>query len=199
MALSDSIVPEAFPRPESLVRGAGPAVASMEDPKTFSAPVTVLNDSSHSDGEEVPTPYHDASSDLGSKTGDADCEQSLDLKKHEKCNVCASCGHLVTKAQDEFRKSILQQGGSRPKDQIKDVDNHGDLEANICKSSDTSDTIVEKDSNGVDPNIVDWDGPEDPTNPMNWPAWKVKAHIFLVSAITFIRYESYWPIKYVRS
>lgn len=21
-------------------------------------------------------------------------------------------------------------------------------------------------------NVVDWDGPDDPQNPMNWPAWK---------------------------
>ena len=38
----------------------------------------------------------------------------------------------------------------------------------------------------VDPNIVDWDGPNDPMNPMNWPGWKIKVHIFLISAITFL-------------
>lgn len=37
-----------------------------------------------------------------------------------------------------------------------------------------------------DPNIVDWDGPDDPTNPMNWKASKKTATIVLASLITFI-------------
>ena len=31
-------------------------------------------------------------------------------------------------------------------------------------------------------NIVDWDGPDDPQNPMNWPAWKRLTQVFLASA-----------------
>lgn len=37
-----------------------------------------------------------------------------------------------------------------------------------------------------DPNIVDWDGPDDPENPMNWPTWRKVLAIGIVSAITFI-------------
>lgn len=36
------------------------------------------------------------------------------------------------------------------------------------------------------PNIVDWDGPDDPENPMNWPKAKKWGAICIVSLITFL-------------
>lgn len=62
------------------------------------------------------------------------------------------------------------------------------LEASVPgdSSASNSNQELEKFKEPIDPNIVDWDGPNDPNNPLNWPAWKVKTHIFLVSAITFI-------------
>jgi hypothetical protein len=38
----------------------------------------------------------------------------------------------------------------------------------------------------VDPNVVDWDGPDDPENPMNWPAGRKWGAIAVVSGITFL-------------
>ncbi|KJZ78858.1 hypothetical protein HIM_01631 [Hirsutella minnesotensis 3608] len=38
-----------------------------------------------------------------------------------------------------------------------------------------------------DPNVVDWDGPDDPENPLNWPFSKKFAALGIVSAITFLR------------
>ena len=37
-----------------------------------------------------------------------------------------------------------------------------------------------------DPNIVDWDGPDDPANPMNWPSAKKLTAIGIVSLITVL-------------
>jgi hypothetical protein len=31
-------------------------------------------------------------------------------------------------------------------------------------------------------NIVDWDGPDDPQNPMNWPSWKRLIQVIFASA-----------------
>jgi hypothetical protein len=31
-------------------------------------------------------------------------------------------------------------------------------------------------------NVVDWDGPDDPQNPRNWPAWKRLTQVALASA-----------------
>lgn len=39
-----------------------------------------------------------------------------------------------------------------------------------------------------DPNIVDWDGPEDAENPINWGRGRVIVIISLVSALTFLRF-----------
>lgn len=37
-----------------------------------------------------------------------------------------------------------------------------------------------------DPNVVDWDGPDDPENPMNWPQHKKVLNIVLISLFTFL-------------
>lgn len=37
-----------------------------------------------------------------------------------------------------------------------------------------------------DRDIVDWDGPDDPENPLNWTRRKRVSHVALVSIITFI-------------
>ncbi|KAL6414012.1 hypothetical protein AUP68_03545 [Ilyonectria robusta] len=37
-----------------------------------------------------------------------------------------------------------------------------------------------------DPNIVDWDGPDDPANPQNWSTGKKAMTVCLVSSITFV-------------
>jgi hypothetical protein len=39
-----------------------------------------------------------------------------------------------------------------------------------------------------DPNIVDWDGPDDLENPTNWKVSKVVTVVMIVSIITFLRY-----------
>lgn len=38
-----------------------------------------------------------------------------------------------------------------------------------------------------DPSIVDWDGPNDPMNPLNWSSSKKVVAIAIVSLITFLR------------
>lgn len=35
-----------------------------------------------------------------------------------------------------------------------------------------------------DPNIVDWDGPDDPANPRNWSSFKRNSHVVMVSLFT---------------
>lgn len=59
-----------------------------------------------------------------------------------------------------------------------------DIENGIATSSLSSDDGV--DSNKDDPNIVGWDGPDDPQNPMNWSHTKKWGTVVLVSAITFL-------------
>ncbi|KAJ5899413.1 MFS transporter [Penicillium taxi] len=35
-----------------------------------------------------------------------------------------------------------------------------------------------------DPNVVDWDGPDDPANPLNWPASRKNIHVAIISIST---------------
>lgn len=37
----------------------------------------------------------------------------------------------------------------------------------------------------ADPDVVDWDGPDDPSNPKNWSSYKKWANIYVLAAITF--------------
>lgn len=43
-----------------------------------------------------------------------------------------------------------------------------------------------------DLDVVDWDGPDDPANPMNWPTSKKIITAALVSMITFVTYAVSW-------
>ncbi|KAF2725432.1 MFS general substrate transporter [Polychaeton citri CBS 116435] len=63
-------------------------------------------------------------------------------------------------------------------------DRNGDLEKQAAQT-----TLAEQTTNDEpppDPNIVDWDGPGDLANPMNWPEWKKWGNIAILSAITFL-------------
>ena len=45
-----------------------------------------------------------------------------------------------------------------------------------------------------DPNVVDFDGPNDPENPMNWSTAKKTTAIAIVSRMTLLSYERSPPI-----
>lgn len=47
-------------------------------------------------------------------------------------------------------------------------------------------TAEETTEQNQDPNIVDWDGPDDPENPMNWPEKKKWLNVAVLSILTII-------------
>ncbi|KAF7538257.1 hypothetical protein G7054_g3105 [Neopestalotiopsis clavispora] len=50
-------------------------------------------------------------------------------------------------------------------------------------------TDIERDAanyDGKDPDKLDWDGPDDPENPQNWPAYKRRMQVILVALITLV-------------
>lgn len=61
-----------------------------------------------------------------------------------------------------------------------------DLEAAKEKAVSTSELITTKLE--TKDNIVDWDGPDDPDNPRNWPAWKRMTQVILASAFLLTAY-----------
>jgi hypothetical protein len=49
-----------------------------------------------------------------------------------------------------------------------------------------STTITTANEEPSDPNIVDWDGPDDPANPLNWSSLKKFGNLFILSMMTFL-------------
>lgn len=50
----------------------------------------------------------------------------------------------------------------------------------------TNDTLTGADAENDDPNVIFWNGPDDPENPLNWPQWRKNLAVMMVSIITFI-------------
>ncbi len=167
----------------------------MEDPQTFSAPLTALNDTSGSTDKVPISSGQDAKSNTALPDGETNTIQGTDPSKNEGPDSGVKSEAEVEKnternrddkSLEEYHDSSDHKDDSNSSDKIESTTKEADLEANVSASSQTSDTDQKKEDLAEDPNIVDWDGPEDPKNPMNWPAWKINSHIFLVSAITFI-------------
>lgn len=80
-------------------------------------------------------------------------------------------------------RSMHRNHESEKKSTAAAVDN--DIEKGITAESLSSDDEA-VDSNEDDPNVVWWDGPDDPQNPINWSYTKKWGTVCLVSAITFL-------------
>lgn len=52
----------------------------------------------------------------------------------------------------------------------------------------TAETSNEKTQEEKDPNIIDWNGPDDPDKPINWPTKKKWPNVAVISALTFLTY-----------
>jgi hypothetical protein len=54
-------------------------------------------------------------------------------------------------------------------------------------TKDTESNLNSRDEAGnklPDAHVVDWDGPNDPQNPRNWPRFKRNLHVVLISSFT---------------
>ncbi|KAF2794387.1 MFS general substrate transporter [Melanomma pulvis-pyrius CBS 109.77] len=72
---------------------------------------------------------------------------------------------------------------SRNTSQIDDAPTHNH---DVENPSTLDNTTLDNEKETKDPNIVDWDGPDDPENPMNWPTTKKVSAIAIVSLITML-------------
>ncbi|OCK73652.1 MFS general substrate transporter [Lepidopterella palustris CBS 459.81] len=61
-----------------------------------------------------------------------------------------------------------------------------DLEKNEVAESLSSEDSPEEVDEPADPNIVWWDGPDDPQNPMNWTFFKKWGTVMIVACLTFL-------------
>jgi len=56
-----------------------------------------------------------------------------------------------------------------------------ELDSEKAQASNASQDVVSK-----DPNIIDFEGPEDPNNPMNWSSRKKTLQIIIVTSMTLL-------------
>lgn len=59
----------------------------------------------------------------------------------------------------------------------------GDVEKALPQEKETA---VSQDPDDKDPNVVDWDGPDDPARPLNWTTRKKYANVLTVAALTLM-------------
>jgi MFS family permease len=86
---------------------------------------------------------------------------------------------------------------SKDTDQPDDAAYKHDVEKQPGHDNDVFDTATPEKAS-KDPNIVDWDGPDDPANPMNWPSARKFAAIGIVSLISMLSLVPYNPVKRAR-
>ena len=61
-----------------------------------------------------------------------------------------------------------------------------------AKAADSKPTTDDTSSGGHNGNIVDWDSPNDPDDPMNWPGTRKWTMIGILSAIAFNQWVLIW-------
>ena len=64
----------------------------------------------------------------------------------------------------------------------------GDLEKALSRHEDEDVAVTVEQT--TDPNVVNWSGPDDPENALNWPARKKWTNIAFLSIITVLTLES---------
>jgi hypothetical protein len=90
-------------------------------------------------------------------------------------------------------KSPIRSTSHRIADEEKNKDLEAGLDAGPNRSSSTSDTAIEttvvergQTQEERDPNVVDWDGPDDPYKAINWTSKKKWGNIAVIASITFL-------------
>lgn len=69
----------------------------------------------------------------------------------------------------------------------RDPEKSSAIEKGVFFNDSPSDTVIEeRPSPPQDPNIVDWDGPNDPYKAINWPEKRKWANVAIISSITFL-------------
>lgn len=95
--------------------------------------------------------------------------------------------HAARVSAEVGRESMTRSNTSTSQDSIEPARNtlHVDLEKVYSRHED-KDVAVE--ILPADPNVVNWDGPDDPGNPLNWTAREKWTNVGLLAAITTLTY-----------
>lgn len=100
---------------------------------------------------------------------------------------------LPTNEEVDLPSNESSPYASRP---LRDVEKGSDVEAGIAQTANSPQAAAEvRGEHAENANIVSWDGPADPANPMNWSA-KIKwSHIAVVSSITLVTFVNCYEFR----
>ncbi|KAL2291262.1 hypothetical protein FJTKL_13893 [Diaporthe vaccinii] len=122
---------------------------------------------------------------------DLDREKKIQaaLAEGHDADIPSNIGYLLDERGELKRqRSIAEQTNLALAKSRSNASHHagsGDLEKGVTPESEGKDAhaVVEGES---DPNVVWWDGPDDPENPMNWPSWRKVLTCTIISVLTFV-------------
>lgn len=116
------------------------------------------------------------------------------------------CIFLIKHVHELDAGDVIADGVPRPKngscnsqhdsgveDELKEQheERHENLDKDVEQGSlppEKPNQIDEPQPQALDPDLVDWDGPDDPDNPMNWPRGRKLVVTASISAITLLTY-----------
>lgn len=106
-----------------------------------------------------------------------------------------STGHTGTGPDDSGAgvsgSDLYKQVGSLSTAQSSLSNDLGPLSGDIISSDLDIEKVLHSSQAAADPNIVNWDGPDDPTNPLNWAKPTRLGQVGLISVITLVAYVFY--------
>lgn len=124
---------------------------------------------------------------------DPDREKKIEAAAAEghDADIPSNIGYLLDERGELKRqRSIAEQASLALAKSRSNASHHqndtSDLEKGVTPENEgdkDAPAVVEGES---DPNIVWWDGPDDPENPMNWPSWRKVLTCTIISFLTFV-------------
>lgn len=151
----------------------------------------------------VVTDYHTTSTTTETDNEKQTEDQQSDTDRLKKIRAAYEEGHdadipsgegyvLDRKGELKRQRSIADQRSlalsrSRSHTSHKNGTAVNDLEKGHSQEDDGQGdgAVLDGDSEN-DPNIVWWDGPDDPANPLNWPTWRKAVNCGFISLLTFV-------------
>lgn len=95
-------------------------------------------------------------------------------------DIPSSAGYVLNEKGEQMRKNYLERRRSNTINEKSK--SNGTIQRDVEAGAPSQGAEHEND----DPNVVWWDGPDDPENPYNWPQWRKVANCSLISGMTFL-------------
>ncbi|CAK7202204.1 hypothetical protein SEUCBS139899_004926 [Sporothrix eucalyptigena] len=174
-----------------MIEKRGPASLASSD--TAAAPPSTPPAAAAAAAASLPTIDADTSSSTHSALDkeiergrhEYELEQQAVDEGHD-ADIPSSMGMVLDERGEARRRQSIASRSSRPgTSRVKSAGADGDVEKGVA-AADGEDASGDADDGDADPNVVWWDGPDDPSNPYNWPTWHKALNCVLISALTFI-------------